>query len=442
MNPLSHPSIKAYQNQAAAPDPTPANAAVLKEIARKAGAVDAGLIDLDRDPVLPHKADLLGVMHDTQSLMVIALKLDRTPLRSLSHSVADQEFKQVMDQAKIVQKNIVEALSSQGIKAVSMPVGFPMEMKRWPAQVWLTNEKLFAQEAGLGSMGYNRLLLHPVHGAAVLLGTLLLATDCDAYDRPLETDPCLGCGLCAKVCPTGAIKPQGGFDFTSCYSHNYRERIGGFLNWLEQVVESKTTAEYRSRVSDGETFSMWQNLAMGSQTRCDRCMAVCPAGEAAVGEFAQDPKAYVHHYQKPFAQLAETIYAVKGSDAEAHVKAHFPHKTIKPISNGLRPLTVEMFLSSLPRIFQAGQSHGIDTVYHFTFTGQETATATVTIRNQTLTVQDGLQGQSDLAVTADSRTWLNFLAGEANLLLALVTRKIRIKGSPKLMKNFARCFPS
>jgi len=47
-----------------------------------------------------------------------------------------------------------------------------------------------------------------------------------------------------------------------------------------------------------------------------------------------------------------------------------------------------------------------------------------------------------LHVTADSQTWIKFLSKEVNLIKALATRKIKIKGSPKLMMAFARCFPS
>jgi hypothetical protein len=51
-------------------------------------------------------------------------------------------------------------------------------------------------------------------------------------------------------------------------------------------------------------------------------------------------------------------------------------------------------------------------------------------------------GQPDLRLTADTETWLRFLRREANLVWALVRRKIRIQGSPKLLLAFGRCFPS
>jgi putative sterol carrier protein len=57
-------------------------------------------------------------------------------------------------------------------------------------------------------------------------------------------------------------------------------------------------------------------------------------------------------------------------------------------------------------------------------------------------VSDGHTGSADLYVTADSKTWLGFLAKERSLVWALLTRRIRLKGSPKLLVAFGKCFPS
>jgi ferredoxin len=226
-----------------------------------------------------------------------------------------------------------------------------------------------------------------------------------------------------------------------CYSHNYRERLGGFQNWVEQLTDSRNHVDYRHRVTDSETISMWQNLAIGAQTQCDRCVAVCPAGEESVGEYLDDRKKYVHRYVKSFVELQETVYVVKGSDAEQHVTTSFPAKKPKRISNGIRPLSAKGFLESLPIAFQPNQSEGLDASYHFTFTGDENLEGTVLIRDKSIEVKEGLMGHPDLHVTADSRVWLDFLAREKNLIWALLTRKIRFKGPPKLMKAFAGCFP-
>jgi putative sterol carrier protein len=66
----------------------------------------------------------------------------------------------------------------------------------------------------------------------------------------------------------------------------------------------------------------------------------------------------------------------------------------------------------------------------------------VVIRNKAIQVQDGHAGVADVRITADSRTWLGFLAKEENIVWMLLRRKIRIKGSPRLLLSFGRCFPS
>ena len=106
------------------------------------------------------------------------------------------------------------------------------------------------------------------------------------------------------------------------------------------------------------------------------------------------------------------------------------------------PRTIAGFLSGMQHTFQREQSLGLNAVYHFKFTGREPRTATVVIREKTLQVHEGHQGTANLRLTADSETWLGFLAKERNLPWALLRRKIKIKGSPRLLIAFGKCFPS
>jgi ferredoxin len=335
---------------------------------------------------------------------------------------------------------LAAALAPLGVSALVFPAGFPMDLSQWPGKMWAVSHKPVAVAAGLGRMGLNRLLLHPRLGGHLFLGTVLLDTPADQYDQPLDYNPCLDCKLCVAACPVGAIGADGHFSFVNCLTHNYRDRLGGFQNWVEQVAASKDSADYRRRVPDAETVSMWQSLSYGICNKSSYCMAVCPAGEEHIGPFLADRKAYVAQVLGPLQDKVESIYVVPGSDAAQHVRSRFPHKRPRLVGNGLHPATAQGFLTSLPLVFQRGQARGLNATYHFTFWGQEEITATVTIKEGRLEVMEGHQGQADLHLKADSQTWVKFLAKEQGLLAALVRGKMKIKGPPRLMKSFAACF--
>lgn len=133
---------------------------------------------------------------------------------------------------------------------------------------------------------------------------------------------------------------------------------------------------------------------------------------------------------------------IPSSDAEAHVTRRFPKKLAKRVHGSLRPRSLRGFVRGLPLIFQPGRSDGIDATYHFSFHGAEEHEFTIRIRDHKLAIEDALIGKPDLRVTADTETWLGFVAKERSLVWALLSRKIRLAGSPRLLVAFGRCFPS
>jgi NAD-dependent dihydropyrimidine dehydrogenase PreA subunit len=318
-----------------------------------------------------------------------------------------------------------------------------MEADRWGAKMWVVSHKPIAVAAGLGRMGIHRNVIHPKFGNFILLGTVLMDAKLSEYSHAIDYNPCLECKLCVAACPTGAIGSDGSFDFSACYTHNYREFMGGFNDWVETIADSKNRFDYRKNVSGAESVSMWQSLSFGANYKAAYCLSVCPAGEEVIAPFLTDRKEFLNNIVKPLQDKVETIYVVPGSDAEDYVSRRFPHKTTKPVSNGLAGQgTIRAFLRGLNLVFQRGKSEGLNATYHFTFTGQEEVKATVIIRDQKVAVSDGHLGRPDFRLISDSQTWLRFLRKEANLVWALLSRKIRIHGSPRLLLAFSRCFPS
>ena len=208
-------------------------------------------------------------------------------------------------------------------------MGFPMEADRWPEKMWVVSHKPVAVAAGLGMMGIHRNVIHPKFGNFILLGTVLIGAEATEYDRPIDYNPCLSCKLCVAACPVGAISPDGHFDMASCYTHNYREFMGGFGDWAEHVADARSGLDLRKKVTRQETVSMWQSLAFGPNYKAAYCLSVCPAGEDVIGPFRADRKGFLNEIVKPLQEKEETVYVVPNSDAEAHVKKRFPHKTVE-----------------------------------------------------------------------------------------------------------------
>ena len=441
-----HPTVKLFEQKAAGqPVQTrrkPLDADQLREICREAGADDVGFVEIERAEIADQRDDIIRYFPHTKTLISFVCRMNREPIRSTARSVANLEFHHSGDHVNEVSGRIVSALEKRGIRAINPSMGFPMEMDRFPGKIWVVSHKTVAVAAGLGRMGIHRNVIHPKFGNFILLGTVLTEAEVSQHTQSIEYNPCLECKLCVAACPTGAISPDGDFNFSACYTHNYREFMGGFTNWVEQVADSKNARQYRRKVSDAESASMWQSLSFGANYKAAYCMAVCPAGEDVIAPFLTERKQYLDDVVRPLQRKAETVYVIPGSDAEAYVSRRFPHKRAKKVSGSLRPTSIERFLDGLRLVFQRDQAAGLDATYHFTFTGEEEREATVVIRDKTLQVDEGHVGKADLRVTADARTWLGFLRKEQNLVWALVTRRIRMKGSPRLLLAFGKCFPS
>jgi ferredoxin len=442
-----HPSVKRFRERAASSPTAPQStldAAELREVCLKAGADDVGFVEIDRADLASERNDILSFFPHTKALISFVVRMNLEPIHNPARSVANVEFEQTGHRVNETAHHIVAALAAKGIRAINPAMGFPMEVARGTGnKLWVVSHKTVAVAAGLGQMGIHRNVIHPKFGNFILLGTVLVDTGITEYQQPVDYNPCVECKLCVSACPVGAIGADRSFNFSACYTHNYREFLGGFTNWVEQIADSKSATEYRRRVTDGESASMWQSLSFGANYKSAYCMGVCPAGDDVLAPFLTDRPQYLKDVVRPLQDKEETVYVVPKSDAEEYVARRFPHKQIKRVGNGLNRLrSIQSFLNGMPLTFQPGRSKGLDATYHFNFTGAEDLRATVTIRDQKLEVRDGHSGDPDISVTADSQTWLGFLARERNLVWALLRRKIRIKGSPRLLLAFGKCFPS
>ncbi len=112
-------------------------------------------------------------------------------------------------------------------------------------------ERSHAQQAGLGFIGKNTVLIDPKRGSYFLLGEIVTDLAFDRYDAPHRETLCGTCERCRRACPTDAFPQPYVLDARRCISY--------------LTIEFKGYVPHPLRPLLG-------NWIMG----CDVCMEVCP----------------------------------------------------------------------------------------------------------------------------------------------------------------------
>lgn len=118
-------------------------------------------------------------------------------------------------------------------------------------------ERGHAQQAGLGFIGKNTMLIHPRRGSDFFLGELLTTAEFDVYDTPEADTRCGTCARCLAACPTAAFPQPYVLDARRCISY--------------LTIELKTWVPRDLRPRMGRWLF-----------GCDLCQTACPWGRFAV----------------------------------------------------------------------------------------------------------------------------------------------------------------
>src|SRR5260370_34785099 len=124
--------------------------------------------------------------------------------------------------------------------------------------------------------------------------------------------------------------------------------MGGFTNWVEQVADSKNALDYRQKVADQESASLWQSLSFGANYKAAYCLAICPAGEDVIGPYLTNKSVHLQETVRLLQEKEEKVYVVPGSVAEAHVASAFPSRKTRRAGKGFRPRLIAFFLPGRP----------------------------------------------------------------------------------------------
>ncbi|MBF0463621.1 MAG: 4Fe-4S binding protein [Nitrospirae bacterium] len=411
---------------------------VLRQICLDEGADDVGFVEITRETISHEVKDILKAFNRTKTLMSIIKKANRDSVQSQSLPVVNDEFIKSFRKLSDVSQAVINRLNALGIRGVSVPAGFPMDFSRWPGKIWDISHKTIATEAGIGNMGLNRLVIHPIYGNTISLGTILIDAGLDKYDHPIENKICINCKLCSFVCPVGAIDKTGDFNFMSCAMHNYHDLIGGFQDWIEGVVSSKSIKAYRAKHNDTETMNKWQSLTLGSMYRCSYCMAVCPAGKESLKDYTNNKKLYFETIVMPLRTKKENVYVIPNTIGHVSASKN-PDKTLRFVNNTIRPNSIESFKKGITLAFNQVAAKGVNLKLLFEFTGKEPDTFCVSIHESKVEILENVSDTNMTKLTADSETWVKVINNRTSLLSALVTGKVKIKWNPLHVGKFKKC---
>ena len=332
----NHPNVRAVRDKPVSAAAPVIAAGWLRKLCLDEGVDDVGFVPIDHPDLASEVEHATNALPGTRSFISLVARMNRDNVRSPARSVANQEFHRTGELLNEAAHRIVRALEDAGHRAINPSATFPMEMGRYPGRIWVVAHKPIAVAAGMGAMGIHRNVIHPRYGSFVLLGTILVDAGISEYGEQLDYNPCLACKLCVAACPVGAISKDGVLDWQACSTHNYREFMGGFTEWVETVADSRSGAEFRERVTDSENASMWQSLSFKPNYKAAYCLAVCPAGEDVLAPYLDDRRAFMDTVLKPLQDKVEPIYVQPGSAAKNHVEKRFPHKLPIVVTGGRR----------------------------------------------------------------------------------------------------------
>lgn len=176
--------------------------------------------------------------------------------------------------------------------------------KAYPDHEWRSTvdtsavlEKAYAQQAGLGFIGKNTLLITPEYGSWVFLAEVVTTLSMDPPPSTLRSqDSCGHCRLCLDICPTGALVGEYELDARRCIAYLTIEHRGSIPealrplmgDWLfgcdlcQEVCPQNTRAQ---ATTDGE----WTSVRLGGDHHLLSDILALETDDQCVTRFAGSP---------------------------------------------------------------------------------------------------------------------------------------------------------
>jgi putative sterol carrier protein len=115
-------------------------------------------------------------------------------------------------------------------------------------------------------------------------------------------------------------------------------------------------------------------------------------------------------------------------------------ETSAQTKNVARLETVDQVLASMPARFHPEACMNVTSSYQWNLSGRDARRFTVRVDKGTFRIEDGEDADADVIMDADSDTYLALVNGTMRGIIAIMTRKLRVRGSLSLAAKMDKIF--
>lgn len=225
--------------------------------------------DWNTDPVVsanvPPERRPLSIMPDARTVIVFAVPVSRTIIETAPSIYYRCHYDTLNEKLDSISQRVVMELELLGHRSAYLPRDGYNGVTGASAVRSFFSHKHAAYLAGLGTFGVNSTILTPQYGPRVRLASVLTDAEFPEYGHPMEEELCTQCGLCSRMCPTGAI---------------------GELRYPH------------SRIDKDRCSSRSAELRVTRTYPCGKCIAVCPVGRDRITPPTADAVREIRSHRK------------------------------------------------------------------------------------------------------------------------------------------------